>query len=63
MANDAKRMLEQMPLDPDERAAIEGGVEAMDNLIAKLRNVPTPDGRAPAEIDQQSIATGSQSGR
>jgi hypothetical protein len=32
-------MLEKMPLDPDDHAALEGGVEAMDNLIAKLRNV------------------------
>jgi hypothetical protein len=57
---DLQRMLEEMPLDPDERAAIEGVVEAMDNLIAKLRNVPTPDGRTPAEIDQQSLVTGSR---
>ena len=53
--HDLQRMLEEMPLDPDERAAIEGGVDAFDNLIAKLRNVPTPDGRTPAEIDGESI--------
>ena len=30
-----QRMLVEMPLDEDERAAVEGGVEAMDALIAK----------------------------
>lgn len=46
-----QRMLLEMPLDEDERAAVEGGVEAMDALIGKRRNVRTPDGRTPAQID------------
>jgi hypothetical protein len=46
-----QHMLLEMPVDEDERAAIEGGVEAMDALIAKRRNVPTPDGRTPMEIN------------
>ena len=46
-----QRMLLEMPLDEDERAAVEGGVEAMDALIGKRRTVRTPDGRTPAQID------------
>ena len=49
-----QHMLLEMPLDEDERAAVEGGVEAMDALIAKRRNTPTPDGRTPAQISPSS---------
>ena len=45
-----QRMLTEMPLDDEERAAVEGGVEAMDGLVAKLRSVPTPDGRTPEDL-------------
>lgn len=45
-----QRMLTEMPLDDEERAAVEGGVEAMDGLVAKLRAVPTPDGRTPEDL-------------
>lgn len=45
-----QHMLVEMPLDEEERGAVEGGVEAMDALIAKRRNVPTPDGRTRAQI-------------
>jgi hypothetical protein len=51
-----QHMLLEMPLDEDERAAVEGGVEAMDHLIAKRRNVPTPDGRTPAQINSPPAA-------
>lgn len=46
-----QRMLTEMPSDEAERAVVEGGVDAMDSLAAKLRHVPTPDGRTPAEIE------------
>lgn len=45
----AARLLEEVWLSPDERAAVEGDV-ALDGMLAKLRDVPTPDGRTPAEI-------------
>ena len=48
-----QHMLVEMPLDEEERAAVEGGLEAMDNLINKRRHVPTPDGRTPEEISSQ----------
>ena len=41
-------MLLEMPLDEDERAAVEGGVEAMDHLIAKRRT--------PAQINSPPAA-------
>jgi hypothetical protein len=50
-------MLLEIPLDEDERAAVEGGVEAMDALIAKRRNVATPDGRTPAQIKAAALAS------
>jgi hypothetical protein len=43
-------MLQEIPLLAEERAAVEDGVEAMTKLADGLRDVATPDGRAPAEI-------------
>lgn len=44
------KLLEEVWLSPDERKAVEGDVAALDSMLAKLRDVPTPDGRTPAEI-------------
>jgi hypothetical protein len=44
------RMLQEIPLLEEERAAVEDGVEAMTRLADGLREVATPDGRTPAEI-------------
>ena len=46
------RLLEEVPLSPDERAAAEGDMTALDGMLAKLRNVPTLDGRTPQELGQ-----------
>jgi hypothetical protein len=45
------RLLEEVPLSPDERAAAEGDMAALDGMLAKLREVPALDGRTPHEID------------
>ena len=45
------RLLEEVPLSPDERAAAEGDMTALDGMLAKLRSVPALDGRTPHEID------------
>jgi integrase len=37
------RMLQEIPLSDDERAAIEGDQEAVDRLLRRLEGVPTPD--------------------
>lgn len=38
-----QRMLQEIPLLDDERAAVEDGLTAMDHLLARLAGVPTPD--------------------
>ncbi|MGH7122261.1 MAG: tyrosine-type recombinase/integrase [Acetobacteraceae bacterium] len=43
------RMLQEIPLLDEERAAVEDGVAAMARLADSLRDVVTPDGRTPAE--------------
>lgn len=44
------RLLEEVPLSPDERAAAEGDMTALDGMLAKLRDAPALDGRTPQEI-------------
>lgn len=39
-----QRMLQEIPLLEDERAAVEDGVEAMDKLLNRLANIPAPTG-------------------
>lgn len=41
---DLERMLQEIPLTDDERLAIEGDVEAITSLYAKLTHIPAPDG-------------------
>lgn len=36
------RMLQEIPLSDEERAAVEGDVQALDQLLQKLALVPTP---------------------
>lgn len=45
-----ERMLMEMPLDEDERAAMEGGIAAFEKMLDKLNDIPTPDGRTPRQI-------------
>jgi len=45
------RLLEEVPLSADERAAAEGDMAALDGMLAKLREVPALDGRTPHEIN------------
>lgn len=42
-----QRMLQAVPLLDDERAAVEEGVEAMDKLLQRLAQVPTPSDQGP----------------
>jgi hypothetical protein len=48
-----QRMLVQIPLTDDERAAVEGDQTALDRLLAGLADAPTPTGAS------QSRSTGS----
>lgn len=50
----ATRLLEEVWLSPDERAAVEGDMAALDGMLAKLRDVPTLDGRTPRQIGDRA---------
>ncbi|MBN3891044.1 MAG: site-specific integrase [Nostoc sp. JL31] len=45
-----QRMLQEIPLTEEERAAVEEGIEAMSMLSAKLTDEPTPSGQTPREL-------------
>ncbi|MFM0030729.1 tyrosine-type recombinase/integrase [Paraburkholderia madseniana] len=47
------RMLQEIPLTDDERAAIEGDQEAVDRLIRHLEGAPTPDRLATPNTKKQ----------
>jgi integrase len=53
------RMLQEIPLSEEERAAVEDGVEAMEKLCQRLVDVPTPAGPTPGQlaIRHQEIPT------
>lgn len=44
------RMLQEIPLQDAERAAVEDGIEAMEKLVNSLSDTITPDGRTPNAI-------------
>jgi integrase len=43
------RMLQEIPLTDDERAAVDGDVAAIDRLLARLKSTPTPDQFGPTD--------------
>ncbi|MCC3328343.1 tyrosine-type recombinase/integrase [Nocardia abscessus] len=45
-----QRMLANLPLTEDEQAAVDDGQAALDRLLERLIDVPTPDGATPREI-------------
>jgi integrase len=50
-----QRMLTAIPLTEDERAAVEEGAEALDRLLARLADVPTPTGQTPRQLAQEDL--------
>jgi hypothetical protein len=50
-----QRMLAQIPLTDDERADVEDGAAAVNQLIERLRDVPTPAGPTPRQLTQPSF--------
>jgi hypothetical protein len=52
------RMLQEIPLTDDERAAAEDGVNAFDQLLAKLTDVPTPAGPTPRQLAAEGPTDG-----
>src|SRR6266699_3941661 len=53
------RMLQEIPLSEEERAAVEDGIAAMEKLCQQLTDVPTPAGPTPNQLalDSQSSKT------
>lgn len=43
-------MLQEIPLSEEERAAVEDGIEAMEQLCRQLADVPTPAGPTPNQL-------------
>ena len=52
-----QRMLAAVPLTDDERAAVDDGQEALDELLCQLADVPTPAGPTPRQIAVPAAAT------
>ena len=50
-----QRMLATIPLTEEERAAVEDGNTALDRLLARLADVPTPTGTTPRQLAGQFI--------
>jgi len=50
-----QRMLAAIPLTEDERAAVEEGAQAVDRLVERLAEVPTPTGQTPHQLAQRSL--------
>ncbi len=45
-----QRMLQAIPLTDEERAAVEDGASAIEDLLRRLADVPTPAGPSPREL-------------
>lgn len=52
-----QRMLKEIPLTEDERAAVEEGVGTMEKLYQKLATIPTPCGLTPNQLTKDRLDT------
>jgi integrase len=52
-----QRMLANIPLTDDEQAAVDDGQAALNQLLERLTDVPTPSGATPREIGIPATAT------
>jgi hypothetical protein len=52
-----QRMLTSIPLTDDERAAVDDGQSALDSLLDRLADVPTPAGPTPRQINLPTTPT------
>ena len=52
-----QRMLARIPLTDEERAAVEEGTEAVERLLQRLTDVPTPAGPTPRFIPLASLTS------
>ncbi len=56
-SSNLQRMLASIPLTDDERAAVDDGHTAVDALLDRLADVPTPAGPTPQELGTPATAT------
>ncbi|KOV74077.1 hypothetical protein ADL00_03005 [Streptomyces sp. AS58] len=52
-----QKMLAATPLTDDERAAVDDGQAALDQLLERLTDIPTPAGPTPRQIGAPATAT------
>ena len=50
-------MRAMIPLTEDERAAVDDGSAALDRLLDRLADIPTPAGPTPRQLDLPASAT------
>jgi integrase len=55
-----QRMLVEIPLTDDERAAVDGDEAAVDRLLVRLADTPTPDGMTPRALNEDVSSTRSK---
>jgi hypothetical protein len=48
-------MRQEIPLTDAEIAALDDGVCALESLLSHLANIPTPSGKTPVQIREQSL--------
>jgi hypothetical protein len=51
------RLIQEMPLTREERAAVEGDVAALSRLTARLAEQPTPSGQTAKELSQCAVCS------
>ncbi len=49
------RLRHEIPLGESEIAALDDGVSALESLLGRLANVPTPAGPTPLELRGESL--------
>ena len=52
-----QKMRAMIPLTEDEQAAVDDGSAALDRLLDRLANIPTPAGPTPRQLDLPAGAT------
>lgn len=50
------RMRQEIPLTDAEIAALDDGVSALESLLSRLENIPTPPGTTPRQLREESFA-------
>jgi hypothetical protein len=54
--NNLLRMRQEIPLGESEIAALDDGIPALESLLNRLINVPTPAGPTPLQLRDDSLA-------